>query len=160
MTALNFPESQAIQVHPVTTVSSPEGWITTGIHVVNLNSKTSGKQEEQQLLDTNLSHAAKLTEQLIDGLKEGMGVEVPVSYMRVEKNTSFHILLLLNDFDFHSPKIVSARLLAERFAKTEGFHVRFVFAIESENRMNNTIKFGGYKLMHRTTPENDIPANH
>jgi len=160
MTALNFQDAQMAPAYTAKSLQSPAGWVTTGIHVINLNAKSGDEDEGMTLYDLNLPKAAKLTEQLIDALQEGLSIDVPVSYMRVERNTAFHILLLIKDYDFHSPKIVSARILAEKFARTGGFNIKFVFAIESENRMSNTMTFGGYKLMHKINSELNIEKAH
>ncbi len=153
MTALNYQEAQLMAGFPSNMVPSPQGWVTTGIHVINLNAEKVKSDEALSTYDANLTKAAKRTEQLIDALNEGLSVEVSVSYMRVEKDTMFHFLLLISEDDFHSPKIVAARLLAEKFAKTEGYDIRFAFAIESENRMSHTMRFGGYKLMFKGAPK-------
>ena len=146
MTAINFQEAQVMNSFPSDMIPSPQGWITTGIHIINLNAK---KIKANDASVDNLTLAARQTEQLIDALKEGLSVDVSVSYMRVETDFLFHILLLICEDDFHSPKIVSSRMLAEKFTKTEGYEIKFAFAIESENRMSHTIKFGGYKLMFK-----------
>ena len=159
MTSLNFPETQQVSDFPNIMIPSPQGWVTTGIHVINLNEKKLQTEEPVALPDNNLSLAAKRTEQLIEALKGGLSIDVPISYMRVEKETMFHILLLISESDFHSPKIVAARMLAEKFARTEEYDIKFVFAIESENRMNHTIRFGGYKLMFKGSTEPGTQIN-
>jgi len=158
MTATNFHETASLNGFPGNMVPSPQGWVTTGIHIINVNSLKEQPDAAASQYDHNLSLAAKHTERLIDALKEGLDIEVFVSYMRVETEMMFHILLLIGGEDFHSSKIIAARILAEEFEKTEGYKIKFVFAIESENRMRHVMKFGGYKLMFRRK-ESDNEAN-
>lgn len=156
MTSLNYQET-AVSGFPAGIVPSPQGWVTTGIHVIDLNAKRENG-DAIALRTKNLGLAAKCTEHMIKTLAETLGIEVSVSYMRIETDTLFHFLLIINEQDFHS-KIISARMLAEQFSKTEGYEIKFVFAIDSENRMNHTMKFGGYKMMFKAAPKNMIAMN-
>jgi len=129
-------------------MSSPSGWVTTTLKNKNLKTEAA-PEEDQKFIDHNLPLAAARAEQLIDALGEELSIPVPVSYMRIETGSLFHILLLISREDFLSPKIQAARLLADKYAKTDGnYDIRFSFAVESENLVNTHTKFSEYKLMH------------
>jgi hypothetical protein len=118
---------------------SPKGWVSTGYQ------KGTSKRDDSE--KQNLPLAAARAEQLIDALKEELSIAVPVSYMRIETGTLYHILLLITKFDFLSPKIQAARILAEKYSKTDGaYDIRFSFGIESE--LMNSLKNNEYKLKH------------
>lgn len=128
---------------------SPIGWVTTTLKNKNLNKAESAPQEDEAFINHNLPLAATRAEQLIDALDEELTIPVPVSYMRIETGSLFHILLLISREDFLSPKIQAARLLADKYAKTDGnYDIRFSFAVESENLINTHSKFNEYRLMH------------
>lgn len=137
---------------------SPAGWVTTTLK--NKNLKTEPVQPpapDEAFISHNLPLAAARAEQLIDALDRELTIPVPVSYMRIETGSLFHILLLISREDFLSPKIQAARLLADKYAKTDGnYDIRFSFAVESENLVNTSSKFSEYKLMHvRNTETNE-----
>ncbi len=117
------------------------GWVNADLQIVRGESEAS--------LAQNLPLAARRADQLMDALETELAMEVSVSYMRIETNMLFHILLLVSREDFLSSKIQEARAIAERFARiNSSYEVRFAFAIESENMMENIIKFNGYRLLH------------
>ena len=121
-------------------VMSPKGWVSTGYQ-----KGTNAKRDDSE--KQNLPLAAARAEQLIDALQEELSISVPVSYMRIETGTLYHILLLISKFDFLSPKIQAARILAEKYSKTDGaYDIRFSFGIESE--LMNSLKNNEYKLKH------------
>jgi hypothetical protein len=120
---------------------SDEGWITTDLQW--------GRGESEIALSNNLPLAARRAEQLMDVLEDELSMPVSVSYIRVETGILFHLLLLISREDFLSPKMQVARAIAERFAQiNSSYDIRFAFAIESENMMQNIIRFNGYRLLH------------
>ena len=133
---------------------SPTGWVTTTLKNKNLKAE-SAPAEDEKFINHNLPLAAARAEQLIDALNEELAIPVPVSYMRIETGSLFHILLLISREDFLSPKIQAGRLLADKYAKTDGnYDIRFSFAVDSENLVNTHTKFIEYKLMHVRNAEN------
>ncbi len=119
---------------------SPKGWVATGF-------QRSNPSKNEEVEPVNLPMAAGRVEQLIDALKEELSITVPVSYMRIESGTVYHILLLISKFDYLSPKIQAARILAEKYSKTDGsYDIRFSFGIESEIMTSN--RYNEYRLMH------------
>ena len=135
---------------------SPPGWITTTLKNKNLKTEVPSTQEEGKMVpDQYLSAAAARAEELIDALNNELAIPVPVSYMRVETGALFHVLLLTDIDSFLSPKIQAARLLADKYSKTDGsYDIRFSFAVESENLVNTHSKFSEYKLMHIRNTQN------
>ncbi len=132
---------QQNQLNPVLTDGGmlSNGWVTTDVHV----------DTQASSLANNLPSAARRAEQLMEALEDELSVKVSVSYMRVETDALFHVLMLICKEDFLSSKIQAARVISERFARAgNSYDIRFSFAIESENMMENIIKFHGYRLLH------------
>ena len=135
---------------------SPPGWVTTTLKNKNLKAESIPPEEdEKKFLNEHLPAAAARAEELIDALNAELAIPVPVSYMRVETGSLFHILLLTDMDSFLSPKIQAARLLADKYSKTNGdYDIRFSFAVESENFISTHTKFSEYRLMHVRNTEN------
>jgi hypothetical protein len=126
----------------------PRGWvIPEGIHTINGHANES--QDYRNSTVYNLPLAAKRAEELIDILYERQIMDVPLSYLRIDESTSFHILLLVSRFDFLSPKIHAARLLATQFSYPgDTFDMHFQFSVIAENMRMDSILAQGYRLMH------------
>ena len=134
-------------------LNPPEGWILPKDAQSMLSNHPF---ERRKSVAYNLPLVALRAEQLIDGLMDSLSIRVPVSYLRIDEGTSFHILLLVDRPDYLSPKINAARILAEQYIhKDDQFDIHFIFSVRSENIFVDPIAIQGYTLMHIREDQKD-----
>jgi hypothetical protein len=126
----------------------PKGWFIAEEELERnyITSNHARPEETERFIKANLPLAAKRAERLIDALGKKLNIEVPESYLRVRDDGAFHVLLLVSQADFVSPKIAAARILAEEFARTEAYDICFTFSVQSESV--NVVVRSDYKLKH------------
>jgi len=132
----------------------PKGWFSAEEeleknYITNAHEKP---EDTERFIEEHLPMAARRAERLIDALKKKLNIEVPESYLRVRDDGAYHILLLVSQADYVSPKIAAARILAEEFARTEIYDICFTFSVQSESVVNNIVLRGDYKLKHVEIP--------
>lgn len=124
----------------------PEGWIIPEIQG-STNGTVAGIRYDN-VIKQNLPLVAQRTEALIEALNDRLIIPVSVTYLRIDEGSSFQALLLVDQFDYLSPKIHAARILAEKFTyANDTFDIRFLFSVKSENMIRETMKAKGYNLM-------------
>ena len=134
-------------------LNPPDGWVLPEDSQAMLNNHPFPHRKSVAF---NLPLVALRAEQLIDALNERLSIHVPVSYLRIDEGTSFHVLLLVNRPDYLSPKIYAAKLLAENYMhKDDQFDIHFVFSVRSENIFVDPITAQGYTLMHIREDQQD-----
>ncbi len=127
-------------------LNPPQGWVLPEDAQGMLHNHPF---ERRKSVACNLPLAALRAEQLIDALMDQLSIQVPISYLRIDEGTSFHILLLVERPDFLSPKIHAARILAEQYMhKEDQFDIHFIFSVRSENIFVDPIAEQGYTLIH------------
>jgi hypothetical protein len=131
-------------------ITSPPGWVSTTTKNNKLKAEiTTAEDGKQSFANQYLPGAAARAEQLINALNKELGIQVPVSYMRIETGTLFHVLLLIDLEDFHSPKLQAARLLAGKYSNTEdSYDIKFSFGAKPLNPTNTETMFREYNLVH------------
>lgn len=135
-------------------LSPPEGW-----QIVTDTPEGLQVQEETELetkIFKYLPKAAKCAERLVAAITEKTDVEIPETYLRVEAEATFHVLLLVSKDDFHVPQMAIARLLAEEFTKEETrFDIHFSFSIWTDFEQLRSVAPGNYRLKHVYTESAD-----
>jgi len=125
----------------------PMGWIGPQSQIAD--DHANEREIYRQSVAYNLPRIAKRAERLIEALRENLDIFVPISYLRIDNSTTFHVLLLVELQDFLSPNIHAARLLSDKYKYEEdSFYIRFIFSVKSENMIMDTMLAQGYKLMH------------
>ncbi len=139
---------QDIKPNEDTAITLPQGWAMADSQSALLIHSEEIPDYEHSVV-FNLPLVAKRTEQLIEILNERFDLPVPVSYIRIDDSTAFHVLLLVDRFDFLSAKMYQARILAEQFMhKDDTYDIHFQFSVLSENGLIQSLLSQGYKLMH------------
>ncbi len=128
-------------------LQAPKGWFTAEELESNVNNNDNGT-EVTLYVKEHLPMAAKRAERLIAALKDKFNIDVPESYLRVRLDDAFHVLMLISQDDYSSPKIAAARILAEEYARTANYDIAFTFAVLSQVVVDNNIIANGYKLKH------------
>ncbi|MCW3121829.1 MAG: hypothetical protein JWQ38_1321 [Flavipsychrobacter sp.] len=129
-------------------LNPPSGWIVPEEAMPSLNYH-SKEDTRRRSISYNLPLVALRAEQLIEALNDRFSIPVPITYLRIDEGTSFHILLLVERKDYLSPKIHAARLLAEQYMQhDDNFDIHFLFSVRTENMLVDPITAQGYTLMH------------
>jgi len=137
---------------------SPKGWFSAEEELGKpLVTNSQEKLEETgRFIKEHLPMAARRAERLIDALKKKLSVEVPESYLRVRDDGVYHVLLLVSQTDYISPKIAAARVLADEIARrTRTYDICFTFSVQSERAINKDVHRTVYKLKHLQEHSND-----
>lgn len=147
MTPASFSNTESVNdIITRNLITLPSGWAVAG----ELSADNGGDAiTDMTQLKANLQIAGDEALELINDVQRQAEIQIPEAYLRVEKETIFHLLLLVNQTDFHSPKIMEAKLIAENYAKNESrFDLRISFGNIGENNHRNAIIDSGYKLIH------------
>ena len=125
----------------------PEGWqvvtdIPEGLHAPD-------EKELENKIFRYLPEAAKCAELLVTAITDKTDIKIPETYLRVESEAIFHVLLLVGIDDFHAPQMAVARLLAEECTKEETrFDIHFSFSIWTDFEQHRSVVPGNYRLKH------------
>jgi hypothetical protein len=143
-------EMPATEIAENMLLQPPAGWVSPGDPMIlKLRDFEKANDDHDSSVTNNLPLAAEKVEMLIDRLYLQLGIPVPLSYLRIDEATSFHVLLLISRGNFTSPKIHAARFLAEQFMYNNNtFDVHCQFTVQSENLLIDSILAKGYRLMH------------
>ena len=126
----------------------PAGWQTTEEFRKDQTTAEDEKRSEDFVF-RNLPLAAKDAEALVEKIDQYTSIAIEEYYLRVEEDTTFHILLLVSASDFHAPQMARAQLLAEDCTRNEErFDIHFTFSIHTEYLRKSALFPNDYKLMH------------
>jgi len=128
----------------------PPGWFIPGdAEAKQSRLRNENEQKSEKAVFEHLPAAAKWAEQLVAAIENKTNIEIPETYMRVEADTKFHVLLLVNPDDFHAPQMAVARILAEEFTKMEDrFDIHYSFSTWTGFENYRAIFTNDYKLKH------------
>ena len=133
---MSFENNNApgISDHAVSKVKPPNGWI-----IVDLLQKpgpvidTPDEDKLTAIIDANLPYVAKRVEMLVLSLDHNLNFSVHETYIAIDADAAFHIILLFSREDYFSPKIQRAKILAEEYlGGTDSVGVRFTFTISDD----------------------------
>lgn len=146
-----LPEAFLPQINSIV---PPQGWFPEEEILYSKNINDSTLQSFQQTVSTTLPEAAKRSEELIDTLNDRLGIDVSISYLSVDIDANYHVLLLVTERDYHSPNIRAARLLAEKFVgNSSNLAIRYTFTVGRERIMSHfTTTDYRLKYVHHMEP--------
>ena len=126
----------------------PSGWYAPDENEEERQAMVNEEEEEQEVIN-HLPLAAKVAEDLVDIIEKRTPIRIPESYMRVETDTKFHVVFLVDNEDYHAPEMAIAHILADSARKNEErFDIRFTFSVQVEFLKKCALYPGGYKLKH------------
>ena len=129
-------------------LTPPKGWIAV-THVVDEKPRTEAEKHWEEMVMRYLPIATKLSENLVDAIEHRTSIIVPESYLRIETDTKFHVVLLVKDNLFHVPEMAIAHILADEYTQTETrFDLHFTFSVLTEFNRRLALYPDEYKLKH------------
>ena len=110
----------------------PTGWFVPDNRVEDEKASVD-EAEVENVVIKNLPLAAHITEALVDAIQTRTNIVIPESYLRIETDTKFHIVFLVDTTVFHSPEMVIANILAHDCTENEErFDIHFSFSVQTE----------------------------
>ena len=123
----------------------PTGW---AIVEEDLEKPENKKEKEAEgKVIKNLPEATKLTERLVSDIERKSGIPIPEMYLRVDADTTFHVVLLVSQENFHAPKMAIAHILVDEYTNFQkDFDIHFTFSVQTEYARRAQLFENDYKL--------------
>lgn len=142
--AMNFLPIAANGAMATTLMPPPAGWDLADYPEVTIH-----ERDYNSSLKENTRLACREAVEVINKIQSELNIHIPESYMRVDLDNTFHVLLLTSQDDFLSPKLQAAKIVTERYSRAERrFDIRFSFTNLEENTHKSTILDNGYMLKY------------
>jgi len=142
------------------TANAPTGWLTIkDLEQSNVKEQKEKLREPEQSVSKYFPLAAKRVQKLIDQLKERLNMSIPLSYLKIENNSTFHVTMLVSQSTFLSPEMQAAKLLiAKERAEKQEFDMHYTFTVGSEFMLKNSMAPNSYEIRNIPEFEKDLQA--
>jgi hypothetical protein len=131
-------------------INPPAGWVAIDelSHSLIAPVPYINDEDIKKSLKLTLPIATSKAELLIKEIERRFEIKITETYLTVDSLNSFHLVLLVTQHDFLSPKMQAVRVLAEGMLNSNSaVSIRHTFSIDEEHiRAHSGAE--GYKLLH------------